>query len=71
VIREETRWRFTPKAPWKAGTYHLVAETTLEDLAGNNLERPFEVDVFHPIQKEIKAKTVKLAFRVRAAAKSK
>jgi hypothetical protein len=66
VIREETRWRFMPKRPWKAGTYHLVAETTLEDLAGNNLERPFEVDVFHPVQKEMKTKTVKLPFRVRA-----
>jgi hypothetical protein len=71
IIREETRWRFIPKRPWKAGTYYLVADTTLEDLAGNNLERPFEVDVFHPIQKQVKTKTVKLAFRIRAAAKSK
>jgi Bacterial Ig-like domain len=65
VTDEETRWQFTPKRPWQAGRYSLVAETTLEDLAGNNLERPFEVDVFRPIQRQVKAKTIKLAFEVR------
>jgi hypothetical protein len=69
VTDEETRWHFTPKQPWRAGTYHLVADTTLEDLAGNNLTRPFEVDVFRRVQKEIKSKMVKLPFQVRAAGK--
>jgi hypothetical protein len=66
VTDEETRWHFTPERPWQAGAYHLVAETSLEDLAGNNLERPFEVDVFRPIQREMKVKTVQLPFQVRA-----
>ena len=42
----------------------LVRVARLEDLAGNNLERPFEVDVFRPIQRKIKAKTVKVTFQV-------
>jgi hypothetical protein len=64
VSHEETRWQFTPKGPWRAGKYHLVAETTLEDLAANNLERPFEVDVFHPVQRRLKVKTVQIPFDV-------
>lgn len=46
--KEEREWRFTPSVAWKAGKYSLVAEQTLEDLAGNSLGRPFEVDVFRP-----------------------
>jgi hypothetical protein len=44
VDREETEWRFTPHAAWKAGSYSLVADATLEDLAGNHLDRAFDVD---------------------------
>jgi hypothetical protein len=64
VAEEETRWQFTPEQPWQAGTYNLVVDTTLEDLAGNNIARPFEVDVFHPVQREVKAKTVSLPFTI-------
>jgi hypothetical protein len=46
----ETRWRFTPRAAWKAGGYTLRAATILEDLAGNSLGRPFEVDVFDRVE---------------------
>jgi hypothetical protein len=65
VTHEETRWQFTPKEPWPAGAYHLVADTQLEDLAGNTIGRPFEVDVFRPVQREVKAETVKVPFAVR------
>lgn len=37
-----TGWTFTPAAPWKPGDYRLAAKGELEDLAGNNLYRPFE-----------------------------
>jgi hypothetical protein len=36
----------------------LVANTTLEDLAGNAIGRPFDVDVFGPIQKKIETDTI-------------
>jgi hypothetical protein len=67
VLAEETRWEFTPELRWRAGAYHLVADTTLEDLAGNSIARPFEVDVFHPIQRQVERKTVKVPFTVRPA----
>ena len=64
VDRDETRWRFTPDAPWREGEYHLVVQTTLEDLAGNHILRPFDVDRFErvaPIDRE----TVSVPFRIR------
>jgi hypothetical protein len=39
----ETRWRFLPAAPWRAGEYRLHASSILEDVAGNRIGRPFEV----------------------------
>ncbi|HEV3143998.1 MAG TPA: hypothetical protein VGZ47_08960, partial [Gemmataceae bacterium] len=61
----ETVWSFLPEQPWKIGEYKLVIDTALEDLAGNSIARPFEVDEFHTVQKEVKAKTVELPFVVR------
>jgi hypothetical protein len=46
VDEHETRWRFTPRDPWRAGSYQLVAFAMLEDLAGNRIGRAFEVDQF-------------------------
>jgi hypothetical protein len=69
VSEAETCWRFTPAQPWREGAYALVADTALEDLAGNNMVRPFEVDVFRPIQRKIETKTVKVPFQVKAARK--
>ncbi len=65
VTDGETCWRFTPKEPWRAGAYDLVADTVLEDPAGNSIARPFEVDVFHPIERRVETKTVKLPFAVK------
>jgi len=38
IDRDETRWSFAPDAPWKAGSYHLIADNLLEDIAGNHLD---------------------------------
>lgn len=64
----ETVWRFTPSAAWAAGSYQLMADTRLEDLAGNSIARPFEVDVFHPVQRQVKTETVSIPLEVRAIA---
>lgn len=45
VDRNETRWLFSPAQPWKAGIYQLVADNLLEDIAGNHLDRAFDVDL--------------------------
>ncbi len=65
VTDGETRWRFTPKQPWAAGPYRLVADARLEDLAGNTIGRPFEVDETHPTTTRSKAETVETPFEVR------
>jgi hypothetical protein len=65
VTDGETRWRFTPREAWAAGSYRLVADARLEDLAGNTLGRPFEVDVTHPTTTEQKQETVETPFEVR------
>lgn len=61
----ERRWEFTPDAPWQAGHYQLVAQTTIEDLAGNNIGKPFEVDLFEKVQKRITHETVSIPFSVK------
>jgi len=45
IEHNETEWRFTPVAAWKAGRYRLVADRTLEDISGNHLDRAFDVDL--------------------------
>lgn len=40
---------FTPLQPWAKGNYKLMVDETLEDVCGNRVGVPFEVDVFHPI----------------------
>jgi hypothetical protein len=65
VGERETVWGFAPEQPWKAMKYRLVIDTALEDLAGNSIARPFEVDEFRAVQKEVKVQTVDLPFIVR------
>lgn len=66
VSDEETLWSFTPDKAWPAGSYRLVADTILEDLAANRIGKPFEVDIFHPIPKTPEvSKTVELPLEIR------
>ena len=71
VTDGETRWRFMPREPWTAGSYRLVVDKRLEDLAGNSVGRPFEVDETHPTTTGSKVETVETPFEVRAADGSK
>ena len=42
ITKNETQWAFEPTDSWKSGKYSIVFATTIEDLVGNNLVRPFE-----------------------------
>jgi hypothetical protein len=64
VTRGETEWRFTPQNPWTAGSYQLVVDTGLEDLAGNHIGQPFDLDVFDRVTEHITTKTVSRPFTV-------
>jgi hypothetical protein len=44
----ERTWTFTPRAPWRAGEYRLIARGTLEDPAGNRLGGRFETPADAP-----------------------
>ncbi len=41
----ESRWLFTPTENWKIGAHHIEVATNLEDICGNSIARPFEVDL--------------------------
>lgn len=60
----ETRWLFIPQAPWQAGEYQLLASSILEDVAGNRIGRPFEVEVPASGRVETEATSAVLPFRV-------
>jgi hypothetical protein len=38
-------WRFVPKNRWAAGIHKLIVPTIIEDLAGNNIGKPFDLDL--------------------------
>ncbi len=61
---QETEWRFAPRSPWKAGNHTLVVDTGIEDLAGNSVGQPFDIDVFEHVTEHITAKTISLPFQI-------
>jgi hypothetical protein len=65
VAREETEWRFTPTRAWTPGAYRLVADTSLEDLAGNHIGQPFDIDVFDHVTERITTTTTSVPFEIR------
>jgi hypothetical protein len=50
---EEKAWMFTPDAVWKPGPYTVRLGTAIADLAGNMINRPFEIDIFDKIDEEL------------------
>jgi len=61
----EQRWSFTPQEFWAAGQHQIQVQNTIEDLAGNNIGKAFEVDLFEGIQRRFTNEVVKLPFDVR------
>ncbi len=45
ALLDGTGWQFAPARAWVEGAYTLMINPDLEDLAGNSIRRPFEVDV--------------------------
>ena len=59
----ETQWRFKPDQPWKAGNQTLIIDMALEDLAGNRIGRPFDVDTIDNPTERITKTTTSLSFK--------
>jgi hypothetical protein len=64
IGRDETRWRFTPHTPWRAGRYQLVVDRDLEDVAGNHIGQLFDIDQFHRVTAHIVTRTLSVPFTV-------
>ncbi len=58
----ETIWRFEPDQVWQDQQYALQISDIIEDLAGNSIARPFEVDRFDKIELPV-VKNLKLDFK--------
>ena len=67
VEADETCWRFTPERPWASGTYQLVVDADLEDLCGNSILRPFEVDVQRDTPSRPEAQFLRLPIAIEPA----
>jgi hypothetical protein len=62
--RSETRYVFTPDRPWTAGRHTVRADPLLEDIAGNRIGRPFDIDRAAPGQRDAVAHGAEIAFEV-------
>jgi hypothetical protein len=60
----ETRFVFTPDMPWSAGDYRLIADPVLEDIAGNRIGRPFDIDRRAPGGAEAEARGAEIGFAI-------
>ena len=61
----ESVWRFTPQQPWVAGAYRLLVDADLEDIAGNRINQPFDIDVFDKVTEHLTTRTVDVPFAIR------
>jgi hypothetical protein len=62
---DEREWRFRPAEAWARGEYRVVADNTLEDIAGNHLDHAFDVDRFERVTEHIETNTTFLPFTIR------
>ncbi len=60
----ETRWSFMPTEKWSPGECLLRVATTLEDVVGNSIAKPFEVDISRSQPRATAPKSVTLPFVV-------
>lgn len=59
-----TGYQFRPSKPWRSGPYTIRVGSVLEDLAGNSIARPFEVDLFEVDRPSDRGKTVVRTFTI-------
>ncbi len=65
ITQNETVWQFIPDSQWQKGHYGIVVDTKLEDLAGNSIQRPFEVDERAPATRRRVPAQLGMSFNVR------
>jgi hypothetical protein len=65
LANAERQWRYIPESPWPATRQTLQIDTALEDLAGNKVGRPFDVDTFDRVTVRTNRGQVTLSFQPR------
>ncbi len=65
VSGNERTWKFAPVRPWVMGRYALTIATTIEDLAGNNIGKTFDVDLSEGGQRRLEKRSVSIEFEVK------
>ena len=63
VTERETRWAFAPSQSWGRGAYALHVDSELEDLAGNNLKKLFDVAPGDSAATGVSASVVRVLFQ--------
>jgi hypothetical protein len=62
--QNETRLVIQPERPWEKGAHVLMADPVLEDICGNRIGRPFDIDRADPAQADAEAHGAELPFEV-------
>jgi hypothetical protein len=60
----ETRFVFQPQRGWTAGRHRLTADPVLEDIAGNRIGRPFDIDRKAPGGAAATARGAEIGFEI-------
>jgi hypothetical protein len=65
IGENETRWWFLPEEAWAADSHYVEVDTELEDLAGNNLRKLFDVAPGDTGAIGVTTRVVRIAFIVK------
>jgi hypothetical protein len=67
IDQDETRWRFTPDAAWRAGLHSIRISPSLEDACGNTPYGAFDGPFRSPEQVTLETAVRSIPFEVRSA----
>lgn len=63
ILVDSNKWKFTPEQPWPEDQYYIEVYPQLEDVAGNNFNNVFDIDLSKERRRNSSA-TIKLPFSV-------
>jgi hypothetical protein len=63
TLTNSTNWRFTPDQPWTEDQFYVEVNPQLEDVAGNNFNNAFDIDLSKESRRN-SSETIKLPFTV-------
>ena len=64
TLDSESKYSFTPTELWVSGDYAVIAETRLEDQAGNNIVRLFDSDLTTDPATTIEGSNIRISFTI-------